>query len=160
VASFKDKAGREWKIEVDYPAVEKVIADTGFDITNLADPNEASKLTGLKMLAVIVSLCCDQFAARKMSVDDFRKSINGDSMESAAAALEEELINFSPSRLHPTLKLMSQKGRELQAAATKKAHAMIEAIKPDQVLTGSPTPTDSPASSESTHPDDDSRSES
>lgn len=150
MTSFKDKEKRDWSIKIDYLIVEAIEEKIGFNILQLTSPAEAAKLTGSKLLNVYWLLCEQQANDRKMSREDFVRSLDGDAVEAAGAATENALINFSQSRLQPTLKKLQAKNRELMAAAIQKANALIDALDPEKLLASSTSAPDtsSPESAE------------
>ncbi|KKL75077.1 hypothetical protein LCGC14_2058490 [marine sediment metagenome] len=112
MAKFTDSKGRDWLIRVDVAAIRH-IRDL-FEI-NLGDIGEAPKY--LVRLADDVVLLCDllfvlceeQAKEKKISDEDFGRSLAGDAIDHATMALEEAITDFFPQRKRSLLQRLRKK---------------------------------------------------
>lgn len=111
---FKDKEGREWRLEMNVAQAKRLkdrldidVLDGGHSVNKLAqDPYTAAN--------VLYVLCEQQATAAGISDEQFGALLAGDSFDDATTALLEELVDFFPKRQRETWKKM------LAALATAK----------------------------------------
>lgn len=153
MAGFKDAAGRDWIVRVDYGAVERVLEIAGIKLLSIFEPGGAKSIADpLVMLRVIWALCQPQAEKLGVSAEQFKQGLDGDSAEAAGTAIQEAVINFSPSRLRGVMTKLMQKSKAFQAAALTEAETAVDNLEFKSLL---PTPSgglgsNTPASAEST----------
>lgn len=117
--SFKDNQGRQWTVEVNVAALKRVRGLTGTDLVQVIEGEGGliEKLVRDPVLLcdVVYALCKPEADARTPAVSDeeFGRSMAGDAIEHATAALLEELVGFCPSPRD-----RANLGRVLQATRT------------------------------------------
>jgi hypothetical protein len=129
VASFKDKTGKEWLLEIDFDLADEIVAKHGVDLIDLAKLDETYSLLAFsdtrKLLAVVWMLCESQAKSEAISDKDFRSRIGPTSLGEMKIALEESIILFSQSPESMEAK------RKLFRAANSVLKLQIEAISED-----------------------------
>lgn len=125
-------AGKEWTITPNVVTFQRVRTETGVDLFHalqdslkgLADLlNDPPKLVG-----VLWSLVGRQHA--DITPEQFGEGMAGDTLESAATALEDALLFFSPTRTKKSLSLLREKATLTRAALLEKANAELENVDP------------------------------
>ncbi|MGA3067727.1 MAG: hypothetical protein ABSF29_12865 [Tepidisphaeraceae bacterium] len=106
---FKDSAGTEWSIVLNLGAIDRVFSETGFHLPWLFTSDQRAAQIETKLFAVFWCLCEPQAQRAGISRDQFGERIcDLDVAQAATEALKEALINFSPSRLRPALKKVTE----------------------------------------------------
>lgn len=100
MATFKDKQGTDWLIELDPFLVGDVHKHTGVSLYEAFDDNAAllaqlGKDSPL-LATVLYWLCKEQIDELKLSQREFGKRLVGDPLEAGLMALLEELADFFP----------------------------------------------------------------
>ena len=120
--TFKDSAGRDWLIVINYSAKERVQAMTGLDLFDLSvferigdDP--------AKLIDVLYAVCKPDADKIPITKAQFVDSLVGDVIEQAAEALTQEIIDFFPKRRREMLNKVLATARQVQ----DKAMEMIDA---------------------------------
>jgi hypothetical protein len=126
-ATFTDKAGREWTLELDYLKLREIRSNTGLDF------GEAEKVAKYfaEMLAsdtlalqVIWLTLSDRTAG--VSEDEFLKAMDGERLEAAREAFLAAVLNFIP----PLKKRMVEEGAVVLMKRYKEAiHQVTTTIR-------------------------------
>jgi len=116
VHSFKDKNGREWRIELNITTVRRVRNLTGVDLLAYGTKEVSDKLGDIVSFCdVIFAACSDQAKADGVSDEDFGRAMWGDPIGDAITALEDELVDFfQNARLRESLANLIKAGREVR----------------------------------------------
>lgn len=154
MSAFKDAAGREWRLGIDVWCLRQVKARTGVDIGRLFEDEfkpyrELVRDIGL-FVDVLWVLVEDQAVRLGVTDEHFGRALGGDAVEEAAAAFEEAVADFYPSRPRQVLKALAVKTRAAADAASARALTLIAEMDPG--ATSSPSVTTSPGSSALTPP--------
>ena len=154
--TFTDGKGRPWNVELNVFTIMKAKDMVGVDLAKafedrsvferLSDPVTATQ--------VIYAVVNDQMLKENVSAEDFGRSMFGKALDDAAAALVDELLNFSP----PSSRMLAQqtvtaarglKERMLQRMLVKMEDPqLLDAM--EKSLTSGMTSGNSPASAEFT----------
>lgn len=170
---FRDEEGRPWRLALTTAAAARVrdmvtmdviseeeqpggvtknvTVQKPFDIIDIGTISQTLQvLRGqfLKLAEILYAILIAQVEERKLTKDQFMDGFRGDSLEAAAKALEQELVDFFPSRLRRVVGMIAEKMEaltvELMAQAETGLAGMTAADLPG-MPSGKP-----PASSEST----------
>lgn len=161
MATFKDRTGREWVVEVNPTAMKRVREATGVHLGTVLNDDMAGLAAlmadPIKLVDVLYVLCRDQAERHGLTDEGFGRQLDGDAYDAAADAFTEALANFSRPRLRNALRAMLRKEREYRTAAGAKAAAEFEAIdvaallaEAEKTATSKNSAGNSPASSAST----------
>ena len=121
------------------------------DTTNIANTLQILRSQYGKVGEVLYAICRKQAEDKKISRDEFLDGLRGDAIEAGVKAIEEELVDFFPSRLRKMVGLLASRMDDMAAQLTAKAEAGLEAVTLESLLEQSGTPsTKLPGSSEST----------
>jgi hypothetical protein len=139
--SFKDAAGQEWPVRVNYGTCRLVNDETDIDLLEAAR-GRMGALQDLvddphRLMQVIWTLCSEQ--ARQQDIDEkaFAERFDADAIRDAAEALLYGLISFFPRRVRPQLeraleryqtKLDERMTRELEKTAQEIESPRLEAL--------------------------------
>lgn len=116
---FKDTNGREWRLRLTGPKLQKVREATGI---NLATPSGEGAVSatadGEILTRVLWLLCGDQEPV--LGPDQFGEAVgDGDVFDSARAAIQEAILDFTPPSQRPMLQKVLEAERREQAARTE-----------------------------------------
>ena len=132
MASFKDKSGLVWTLKkLDGPTILKLRreCDPRFLLNDEAEDNTAGRLGGDPALLcmTIFVLCEKERIDRKVEMEAFFENVIGDgeTIEAAEEALEEELANFQSPRKRAFIAAIASKQREVERMGQEKVLAKI-----------------------------------
>jgi hypothetical protein len=154
MASFRDKAGRDWRLEIDVAALARVHAATGVDIGRLFEdgmrPYQELARDWATLVRVLWVLVADEAARTGVTEEQFGRGIGGDVLDAAERAFFGAVTDFYPSRQGKLLKTLMSKALAAAERTMDRAMEAAEALDPE-ALSGPPTPsaTTSPGSSAS-----------
>jgi len=104
--SFTDNTGRAWLVNVNVGTIKRVRALCGVDLANIIsiESGRKPKIELLERLAsdpvllvdVLYAVCKEEADSRNVSDEEFGRSMAGDAIEFATAALLDEIIDFFP----------------------------------------------------------------
>lgn len=164
--TFNDNAGRSWNVEVNVAAIKRVRGLTQVNLLEIIEGTLIEKLVRDPVLLcdVIYAICKPQAdsVTPPVSDEEFGRSMAGDAIEHATAALLEELVSFCPSprdrknlgRVLDATKKVMDKARDLIEAKIDSGE--LEKAAEQALAQLDETPNDSsgnaPASPGSIHP--------
>jgi len=121
--TFTDTAGRTWTLTVHVDALKRVRALVGVDLVEAVTGDLWARLLADPVLLcdVCFALAKPEADAQKVSDEAFGRSMAGDALGTALAALQEELLGFFPS--HQRLPLAARMLEAGEAALAKIAEA-------------------------------------
>lgn len=150
---FRDNEGRPWMLaltcasaarvkdlvtieiteDVEQPdgTVKEERRAVPFDIINTAKIHKTLEVLRTQygtIAEVAYAMVLRQVEEKGLSKEQFLDGLKGNSLDSAAKAIEEELIDFFPQRLRPVVTLMAQKMDEVWAKSHDEAKASLEAV--------------------------------
>lgn len=167
---FKDEEGRPWRVALtigsvlrvrDMVSVEVVDEETcdrrkqPFDMADagqIAQTFQVLRSQYAKIGEVLYALLVKQIEERKLSKDEFLDGLRGDSLDAAAKALEQELVDFFPPRLRKMIGLMAAKMDEVANKMLDQAEAAMEAATVESLAAQSGTPSGKPLESSASTP--------
>jgi hypothetical protein len=134
VRSFKDNAGREWRLSLNVSAARRVRDELSFDLLDVAESVKRLASDPILLCDVIFVLCRDQAAERGVVDEDFGRAMAGDAIEAATDALIAEYVDFCPSprdranlrRAMEATKFAQDKARDLVERRLANAERLIE----------------------------------
>lgn len=132
--SFKDQAGKEWKISIDTGAVRMLRRELNVDLVDVPAFSELVGKDPVRLVEVLFQLCQDQASEAGISPDQFAKGFAGDALERGGEALMNELVDFFPSAQRGTLRKVKETGRKLQTEILKTIDAKLDAIDPAEMV--------------------------
>lgn len=129
--TFKDSAGRDWSVTVDFGALLRVRDATGVDLLKIHEDNFSvlNRIsTDLLLLIQILALLCEsQFQGKGLTRDQFCAAMAGDSIEQAHRALIDDLIDFFPdARKRAWMKKVVEKADQMTTIVLQKTEAKID----------------------------------
>lgn len=118
MASFMDKNGRTWVVEINVATIKRVRSLAGVDLLDITGGTVVQRLLfdPILLCDALFAVCKPQADAESVSDEAFGEAMAGDAIENATAALLEELVSFSPS----------PKDRENLRAVLTKTRAMMD----------------------------------
>ena len=125
--AFTDNEGRTWNVEITVDAIRRLKDASGVNLLTVLDGDLLERLASDPILLcdVIFTLCAEQAEKAKVTPEDFGKSMGGDVIDAATAAVLEELADFFPSRRRALLRKAAGKMDRLQEIALE---AAVDAI--------------------------------
>jgi len=97
MATFKDRKGREWLLQLDAPTVEEIRDEHGVNLVDLSsDPLLPLRNDPLLLVTVVAVICREQREERKLSRPEFGKALPSPP-DVMLNALREAVIGFFPS---------------------------------------------------------------
>ncbi len=133
MASFKDKAGREWSIQLDSLSILKVReeCDPRFMLGDESEEDNTCTRLGddpITLCMVLYSLCEQQVKSAGLERDTFLKSVlcDGDTIQAAGEALVAAIINFTQPRKRRLLEAIVKKQKAVEELGVTMALAKID----------------------------------
>jgi hypothetical protein len=146
VREFKDDEGRPWRlaltvsaalrvrdmVTIDVPEVDDDGNPTGpatkqpFDVINIGTIAQTLQVIRSQYATVgevLYAILLAQVEERKLTRDQFLDGLRGDSLDAAATALEEELVDFFPLRLRKMVAALAAKMAEITGELLDQAEA-------------------------------------
>jgi hypothetical protein len=127
MASFKDRNGKNWTIDLDAYLIRDVRkACDGLDLAAL-NGEAYDKLDADPVLLVdtLWVLCASQANAANISQEQFASALVGDPISYATKALLESIADFSPPEKRELLRAMTNKSAKVREIGMSKALAKI-----------------------------------
>jgi hypothetical protein len=119
--TFRDTAGRDWAITVNYSAKERVLEYAKVDLFDLkVFENLGNDPT--KIIDVLYAVCKPDLDTKGLTKAQFVDAIAGDVIAEASDALTSEIIDFFPQRRREMLTKIRATAEKVQ----DKALAMID----------------------------------
>lgn len=160
---FADKEGIRWQVSLTVASamrvrdLVRVIAPAAdgeapsekpFDLIDASKVAETFQVLRSNYAAIgetLYAVLLPQIEKREMTRESFLDRLSGESLDSGARALEEEIVDFFPPRLRSMIAALARKMNEMTEAVTAEATKQVEAMVLPGLPSGNP-----PASSEST----------
>ncbi len=98
--TFKDNAGNEWSVEINVSALKRIRSLTGTDLLEVisgGDLLERLMRDPVLLCDILYALVKPQADQKQISDETFGAAMAGDAIDSATAALLDELVAFCPS---------------------------------------------------------------
>lgn len=115
--AFKDGAGKDWEVVIDFYTIEKVKAHTGIDLLDLKRINEICADLPV-FVHVIYRLCSDQTEG-KISEREFFKIVTSDVIFNAIKAFRDEMVFFCPMEQKEVLRQIFDVSQTISDKATR-----------------------------------------
>ena len=133
---FTDNAGRSWTVAVNVDAVKRVKSLLGVDLLEAVEGKLIERLASDPVLLcdVLYVLCKPQADQHNVTDEEFGRSMSGDAIEAATAAMLEGLVDFFPSRRRALLAKAVGKFRTLERSVLTAAEERLDALDPDEAL--------------------------
>jgi hypothetical protein len=107
MASFKDKHGRQWHIDLTDGLIEKIHRETSFDLYDAMDSSAVDLTFGSprRFAMILKVILAEQVKDKELTLDDFSAAFDGPTRQRAVLAFEESIIDFChPSRIAAAMK--------------------------------------------------------
>ena len=134
--TFTDALNRSWSLEITVATLKRVRAVAGVDLIEAAGGTLLDRLVADPVLLGDVLYACvkPQADERKLSDEDFGRSLAGDAIDQATTALLEEFVAFFPSPRRRVLEQALAKLAGWRAAALAAAEARLNDPDLDAVV--------------------------
>ena len=155
---FKDNDGTRWYLSLTVSSAARVRdlvrvtpasgTEKAFDIIDAATVAETFQVLRSNYSVIgetLYAILLPEVEKRGLTKDQFLDKLSGDSLDSGARAIEEEIVDFFPPRLRGMVNALLTKLRELTEAVVSKAEAEVMAMELPGTSSGSV-----PASSDAT----------
>jgi len=137
--TFQDNAGRQWTVTINVDAVRRVRSLISVNLPDVLDD-------GCKLLAqlhddpvllvdVLYCVCKPEADAKEITDEDFGRSMAGDAIGHATAALLAELSDFFPNaRQRAAMQELIRKTNKVADRLLEKAESAIHQLDPASVV--------------------------
>jgi len=135
MGKFVDSQGRDWTLAVDIVGVKRVKNAVGVDL--LSDVEAAQKQLAddvVLLVDVLYLLVKPQADERKVSDEDFGRSLKGEPIENATLVLMQEIADFFPPRKRAALRMLLEKSQVLEEKALELLQARIDSLDPERLV--------------------------
>lgn len=126
--TFTDNAGRSWTITINVEAIKRVRSLINVDLLEAVEGKLLERLVADPVLLcdTLYALCKPQADQQNIPDEEFGRSMAGDAIELATAALLEELVDFFPKDRRRLLGKALAKLRKLEQMAIGAAEERID----------------------------------
>lgn len=161
---FRDNEGRPWQVSITVASAARVrdmvrvVPPRGedgvaqpekpFDLIDAACVAETFQILGTQYAVIgetLYAILLRRVEERGLTREQFLDALSGESLDAGVRAIEEEIVDFFPSRLRGMVGRLLAKMRELTEAVMAQAERDMDALSLPGTSSGSV-----PASSEST----------
>ncbi|MCK6488492.1 MAG: hypothetical protein L6R48_09220 [Planctomycetes bacterium] len=134
--TFTDALNRSWSLEITVATLKRIRAVAGVDLIEAAGGTLLDRLVADPVLLGDVLYACvkPQADERKITDEDFGRSLAGDTIDTATTALLEEFVAFFPSPRRRVLTQALAKLAGWRAAALTAAEAHLNDPALDQAV--------------------------
>lgn len=122
--SFKDSAGRDWLVVVNYSTRGRVMALAQLDLFDLK-VFEQIGINPALLIDVLYGVCQEQVEKIPLTKEQFCNALTGDAIELAADALLHEIIDFFPSSRRNVLNKLLATAQQVQGKAMELIDAKL-----------------------------------
>jgi hypothetical protein len=134
--SFIDNAGRTWTLQINVAAIKRVRGLVGVDLYKLIDDGmePLAKLVAdpVDFVDVLYCLVKTEAEAKQITDEQFGQSLAGDSINLAADAFVEELIDFFPeARARAALRKTIQAGKQVKSKVLDHMEGLVQNLDVD-----------------------------
>lgn len=156
---FRDKFGREWRVDLSFSLWQRIKAEAGVDLLDIALPDGQAlrQLTQMETLGVVLWMyVAEQAAMAGIDRDDFWRALDGRAIHTGAKAIVDDLEDFSQSPQFSALRVAMEEAETKVAAlsaAIREPEGEVRRLLRSGFSTPGSTPASSPASSEPTPSD-------
>lgn len=136
---FKDNEGRSWNLSVDHTSIKRVRATLDVNLLDAVGGDLIERLATdpILLVDVVYVICQPEVEKRELSDEEFGRSMAGEAIDSAAAALMEDLIDFFPNRQRTMVRKAWAKYQELADRTMELATAKLESPQLSKRITDS-----------------------
>jgi hypothetical protein len=126
--AFTDALGRSWTIEITVTSLKRIRALSGIDLLEAISGTLLDRLVTDPVLLgdVLYAAIKPQADERKITDEDFGRSLAGDTIDTATSALLEEFVSFFPMPRRRVLEKVLAKLAAWRAQAITVAEARID----------------------------------
>lgn len=138
MATFKDAEGREWVIRLTLGSIDRVKREADVDFGVINTPEGPRKLAAMfdnpaTLAKVCYVLAHSQAEKAGVSPEQFAEAIDGDTLERMGEALNDEIVNFSPTHRRDVMRAGLKKAQGTIQRAAAKAVEAIEAMSDEAI---------------------------
>lgn len=130
--SFRDTAGREWTIEINYTSLARVKDATGVDLTDICDPeSDGHRKLAEDVRVMFRSLCAllqPQLESRDVSPEALGEAIDEEAAEGAWLAITEGVVDFFRGPKRALFRRALAKSTEVVNRRRTEGEAKLEAL--------------------------------
>jgi len=134
--TFKDEAGREWRLKVHVPAAKRVRDDVGVDLLEVGDGQLVKRLIEqpADLVGVLWVLVEQQAKQQDVSPEAFGEGLCGEAIDSAIDCLFEALCDFFPPSKRAVLRAAMEKVRQTEQRAQQESLKALQSPELQQML--------------------------
>ena len=141
--SFTDNLGRAWTLVVNVATIKRVRALCGVDLNSIIEVEDGKPTTKLLerlstdpvlLVDVLYAICRPECDSKSVTDEDFGAAMAGDAIESATAALLDEVIDFFPAAKRLAFRKILSASRRFEQAARTRMQTMLEDGKFEEKL--------------------------
>jgi hypothetical protein len=141
--SFTDNLGRAWTLVVNVATIKRVRALCGVDLNSIIEVEDGKPTTKLLerlstdpvlLVDVLYAVCRPECDSKSVTDEDFGAAMAGDAIESATAALLDEVIDFFPAAKRLAFRKILSASRRFEQAARTRMQTMLEDGKFEEKL--------------------------
>ncbi len=127
---FMDTNGREWRIRLTGPRLQKVREATGIALATPSGEGAVSATADGEILTRVLWLLCGE-QEPQLTAEQFGEAVaSGEVFDAARVALQESIVDFTPPSQRPMLLKVLEAERKEQAARTE---VVLEKLNGDEL---------------------------
>jgi len=133
---FADAKGREYECRVTLQTAINLKSQADFNLNDIGKTDLLERLTNDPELLVNVLWVIVEKSAKANQVDqeEFAASLGGDTLAAAVDAMMDSIVSFFQPSRRTALKMMLDKGREVESLAGQQLRAAMEKTTPEMIL--------------------------
>jgi len=134
--TFTDNSGRSWSVTINVGAVKRVRDACGVNLLDAVGGALIQQLIDDPVLLADIVYCLvkDQADAAGITDEQFGRCLAGDAIDSATAAVLEELVDFFPLRRRTVLRKALEKAKALEAMGIEAASKYLDSDLPQRAM--------------------------
>lgn len=138
MASFKDDKGRSWRVNITATTVRRVKDLTGVYLPTLVEDQfrgiDSLAQDVIQFIDVLYAVVLPDAEKDGVAVEQFGDALGGDSIERAAQALTNGIVDFFPEDRRRVLRSFLEKAKTVRTILQAKGEKELESLDPEKIV--------------------------
>lgn len=131
---FTDQQGRDWQIKLNVGMATRLRDEAACDVVNTANGSvfQALATDWLKLGMALWIVCEEQADDRQVTEEEFAKLLEEKTLASAVTAMENAIVNFSPTHRRPAMRAIIDRLHDSMTKTSEQEVKMITGKEADR----------------------------